>query len=175
MRKDRESRKLVLDIVDRIHEMRYWEKQQEERATPAPSKPLWTHDQGRASRRDAAPSPRSGPRHSAQDYPGAAGARPVSLSPGSDGSGADPHRCSPAILPEPCHAEAVWNCASRSVRHDCTHGTVRARSSSLVRSVPSVFVARSSEIEHSEKAVLNFPNLLHYRQTGSQRRLLFIE
>ena len=30
-------------------------------------------------------------------------------------------------------------------------------------------------IEHSEKAVLNFPNLLHCRQTGSQRRLLFIE
>ena len=30
-------------------------------------------------------------------------------------------------------------------------------------------------IEHSEKAVPNFPNLLHCRQTGSQRRLLFIE
>ena len=36
MRKDRESRKLVLDIVDRIHEMRYWEKQQEEERAKAP-------------------------------------------------------------------------------------------------------------------------------------------
>ena len=32
MRKDRESRALVLGIVHRIHEVRYWEKQQEERA-----------------------------------------------------------------------------------------------------------------------------------------------
>ena len=96
-RRDAVRRKLVLDIVDRIHEMRYWEKRQDERATPAPSKPLRTQDQvgHLAETQRQAPVPDHG---TAPKTTPAAGARPLSLSPGSDGSGADP----PAW--RPCYA-----------------------------------------------------------------------